>query len=745
MMNKIYKIAQSELKCLFYSPIAWLSLAIFAGQSAFSFLEGLENCRANIAMGINIPMITTEVFSQGLFSNVAAHLYLYIPLLTMGLMSRETSSGSIKLLQSAPVKIREIILGKYLGMMIYGFLLILILLVYCLVGFFTIKSLDISLLLPGLLSIYLLICAYVAIGLFLSCLTSYQVVAAVSTLATFAALSFIGTVGQDVDFIRDLTSFLSISGRTHAMITGLLASKDVIYFILIIILFLCLSIFRLQSERAFNSNLYVTGKYALLFFTVLVLGYVTSRPSLVYYKDMTATKFLTLTPNSLRVVEQLKGPFHVTTYVNLLSGNLDIGLPTNRNRDAVQLLDYQRLIPGFEHRYVYYYDYSSDKGTARNFVKGPDDDLKASAEKFAETLDLDINDFLPPAKIRTLINLKEEDNRLVRRLAYNGKSTFLRFFNDPGRYADEAEITAAIRRLLTVAPKIAFVTGNQERSIDKAGDRDYAVVSSKDFRNSLVNQGFDIISLDLRNNKIPEGLSALVLADPTVPLSIETCDKIKVYLNSGGNMLIAGEPGRQSLLNPVLASIGLSLSESMVINQTADYAPDLIFGQFAIHADQVDSSFKLLKELNAPVALSSSTALEIEKKGDFRVEPILISPVSATLGNNTGKGAPLPLMMALTRKRNNNEQRILVSGDADFMSNIGLQREKTANFNLMTGIFKWFSNGELPINTQRPEAKDNIVLASRESISMMKMIMVWITPGLLLAVGGTLLILRKRR
>ncbi|RQO74478.1 ABC transporter permease [Pedobacter sp. KBW06] len=745
-MNKIYKIAQAELKSLFYSPIAWLSLAIFAGQSAFSFLQALEMYRANLAMGIEkTSMITGEVFSKGLFSNVAAHLYLYMPLLTMGLMSRETSSGSIKLLQSAPVKIKEIILGKYLAMMSYGILMLLILFVYCLIGFFTIKSMDIPLLIPGLLSIYLLLCTYVAIGLFLSCLTNYQVVAAVCTLAAFAALNFIGTVGQEIDFIRDLTSVLSISGRTYLMITGLLSTKDVIYFILIIILFLCLSIFRLESEREFKSIIFVTGKYALLFTVVIGIGYLTSRPSLVFYKDMTVTKSLTLTPNSLKIVEQIRGPFRVTTYVNLLSGNLDIGLPANRNSDSEQLLDYQRLIPGFQHRYVYYYDYSSDKGTSRNFVKGPDDDLEASASKFAETLDLDITDFLPPVKIRKLVNLKDEDNKLIRRLEYNGKSTFLRFFGDPERYAGEAEITAAISRLITDAPRIAFMTGHKERDIYKGGDKDYNVVTQKDFRKSLVNQGFDIFNLDLRTANIPEDLAALVLADPSVPLSIETQRKILTYLKAGGNMFIAAEPGKRMLLNPILAAVGLTISDSAVVNQTSDYAPDLIFGKFADHADMIDSNFKFLKTFNAAVVMNGSAAIKTLPGSDFKAESVLVSPVTATLDKNDIEKGSLPLMMAMTRKQKDKEQRIIVSGDADFMSNIGLQREQAANFNLMTGIFKWFSDGKLPIDTRRPEAPDNRVLASNESISLLKMLMVWVAPGLILAFGAGILTLRKRR
>ena len=60
---------------------------------------------------------------RGMFTAMQQYLYLYIPLLTMGLMSRELNSGSIKLLYSSPVTNTQIILGKYLSMMIYNLVL----------------------------------------------------------------------------------------------------------------------------------------------------------------------------------------------------------------------------------------------------------------------------------------------------------------------------------------------------------------------------------------------------------------------------------------------------------------------------------------------------------------------------------------------------------------------------------------------------------------------------------------------
>ena len=54
----------------------------------------------------------------------------------------------------------------------------------------------------GLIGIYLIMCLYSAVGLFVSCLTSYQVVAAIGTFAALTILQVIGGVLQGVDFWR---------------------------------------------------------------------------------------------------------------------------------------------------------------------------------------------------------------------------------------------------------------------------------------------------------------------------------------------------------------------------------------------------------------------------------------------------------------------------------------------------------------------------------------------------------------
>lgn len=121
-MKMIFKIAKTELQSLFYSPIAWLLLVVFAYQVGMIMSGMLEDIVVRQAMGYESWRVTS-IFGQ-LFGNVQGTLYFYIPLLTMNMISRDLSGGTIKLLQSAPLRNAEIVLGKYLALMIFGLAMI---------------------------------------------------------------------------------------------------------------------------------------------------------------------------------------------------------------------------------------------------------------------------------------------------------------------------------------------------------------------------------------------------------------------------------------------------------------------------------------------------------------------------------------------------------------------------------------------------------------------------------------------
>jgi ABC-2 type transport system permease protein len=116
-----FTIAWRELRNLFLSPLAWVLLAVVQFILAWMFLASVENFRGNPG---GVSGVTDQV-AAGLFSIASIVMLLVVPLLTMRLFSEERRSGSLTLLLSSPVRMSEIVLGKYLGLL--GFLSVMVL------------------------------------------------------------------------------------------------------------------------------------------------------------------------------------------------------------------------------------------------------------------------------------------------------------------------------------------------------------------------------------------------------------------------------------------------------------------------------------------------------------------------------------------------------------------------------------------------------------------------------------------
>ncbi|SEO19913.1 ABC-2 type transport system permease protein, partial [bacterium A37T11] len=606
-MRTIFRIARVELSTLFYSPIAWFLLILFFVQVAMAYVGKVESYVTQQELGRPLQNLTFSFFanpqSRGIFiADVLSNLYLYIPLITMGLISREVSSGTIKLLYSSPLKLSHIVLGKYLAMLVFNLCMIGALVIVAVFASFQIEALDWGIVVAGLFGIFLLLSAYAAIGLFMSCLSSYQVVAAIATFAVFALLKFVGTLWQDYDFLRDLTDYLSISGRTETMIMGLLNTRDMGYYVLITVLFLSFAWFKLQGERKKVGWVVSLGKYVVAVVVVLGTGYVTSTPGYIGYWDTTRTNMNTLSVNTQQTLKAIgKEPLEVTSYINLLDGTYWYGSPGSRTGDKKRWERYLRFKPNIKLNYVYYYDstfndyvYKANKGLT----------LDGIAEKYSKSYKIGLDRFKKPAEIRKEINLYPEKNRLVMLLNFKGKKTFLRTFDDMQFWPSETEVTAALRRLTVPLPVIAFLQGEEERRIDRMGDRHYKLATSEiNVRAALINQGFDVVGLSLqKDEEIPKSLAALVIADPRANFAPEVLAKINRYIDEGGNLLLAGEPGKQSVLNPILGKLGVQLTNGIVVQGDTDYAPDEVKSLVTSLGTEFGRSVTRLLRLAKPIS-----------------------------------------------------------------------------------------------------------------------------------------------
>lgn len=773
-MKIILKIARAELRNLFYSPVAWFLGVLFMIQSSIFYMSTLYAWTKTQELMMKMPKfkgvgtaLTAGIYlnQDGLFSSVMQNLYLFIPLLTMGILSREVSNGSIKLLYSSPIKTRDIVFGKYLSLMLYSLLLLAISGIFMVAGFFTIQSVDFGLLLSASLGFYLLVCAYAAIGLFMSSLTTYQIVSAIGTFIVIFILSRIGSLWQGIDFVRDLTYFLSMDGRTAKMLYGLITTMDLFYFFVVIGMFIGFTLLKLKSARESKPWYVTTGKYLSIVIAALVIGYISSRPRMVAYLDATAAKSNTIHPRVQKILKDLGDePLEVTLYTNLLGMNAASGFPQRRNLYLSRMWEnYVRFKPDIQFKYEYYYDAKPDNVIFKYFPGKTVDEI---AKDYAKSADLELSMFKTPAEMKKIIDLGPEDYNMVMQLKYKGKTTFLRTFIDgwPG----QEHVAAALARLQGLQmPTILFTTGNLERNITILGERGFSGSTiDKLVRGSLINNGFDIDTISLDKRDIPSAsmnIAAVVLADPKTELSPVVKLKVNEYIGSGGNMMILGESGKEDMLNPIIEPLGIRFTKGILVQVSKNYAPDIIRPLLTRTAANLAEEYSLLQmkeDIEDTLIILSESAVPIEyieHNTAFTKSPLAVTgsklawlkkgklvkdsvPPELNLAEGDLKPESFVTTLALTRQLNNKEQRIVVAGDADFMSN-----RFSGGTYFGRALYSWLDYNKYPIYGPVPPPKDQLLLIGSETASKLKVVFTWILPALFTLVGILILIRRKRK
>lgn len=756
---------KTELRVLFCSPIAWLILIVFAVQAGVEFCGQVAELLREQALGYKPYAASSFIFGGygGVMTRMLENLYLYIPLLTMGLMSRELSSGSIKLLYSSPVSNVQIILGKYVATLLYGLGFVAILLLEILLSWIILKDFDIMMVLVALLGLYLTVCVYAAIGLFMSTITQYQVVAAIGTLAILAVLNFIGNVGQEIDFVRDLTYWLSIADRSKTFMDGLVNSADLLYFLLVILMFLALSVIKLNGERSRTTFAGSLLRYGAVLVVVLGLGYLTSQPKMVHYYDGTQTKRNTLTEASQQVVSRLTGGLTMTTYVNMLEDNYYQGMPSSRNYDLQRFENYLRFKPEMKIRYVYYYHRAQNAFLDGRF---PDLDDKQRMDTLCKINDWDPDRFLPYEQVASTVDLSGERFRFVRLIEReNGQRVFLRLYEDNMRQPGEAEISTALKTLVAPTPRVGFVTGHEERSIDNFGIRGYGLFAREvTFRYSLINEGFRAENLSLAQPVDP-GIDILVISDMRRPFSQVEMRNYLEFLTRGGNLVLLGEPRRQENMDPLLEPLGLRFTEDMLVRPTREYLADVMVGHFTEAFGTVSTAIHgARREGNCFATVSACGVESVADKGFRTIDCIVTDSLGVWNERQTSNFVdeiptcdpqsgeverPYSLMKYLTRDVDGREQRIVVIGDSDSFASSELNSSRegipAANFTVIQSVFKLMSYGEFPMEIHRVRPPDDHVRLTQSANGWLKTVYCGVIPGAMLLLSVIVWIRRRNK
>jgi ABC-2 type transport system permease protein len=155
----------------------------------------------------------------------------------MKLIAEERSSGTLELILTKPVSDSQMILGKFLAVLLLVIISLALTLPYY-ISIASIGPIDHGATIMGYIGLILMSAAYISIGIFASSLTNNQIISFL--LALFIGIFFhliFGIVsGYFPGIIGNTLNYLSISTHFESIIRGVVDSKDLIYFFTIIIL-----------------------------------------------------------------------------------------------------------------------------------------------------------------------------------------------------------------------------------------------------------------------------------------------------------------------------------------------------------------------------------------------------------------------------------------------------------------------------------------------------------------------------
>ncbi|MBI1184560.1 ABC transporter permease subunit [bacterium] len=221
-MKKIWILATRELKTFFDSLIAYIMLALFLGLTGFftwiMFSDIFSNGRASLE-----PFFNVAYWS----------LFFFIPALTMKMFAEENRTGTIELLLTKSVSDWQVVVGKFLSVLLLIGIALLLSLPYYISITYLGDGVDHGVILSGYLALILMRAAYSAIGIWTSSLTNNQIVAFLLSLiiGLFFHLLFGMLASQISGTVSNVLFNLSTFNHFSSMIRGVIDSRDIIYFV----------------------------------------------------------------------------------------------------------------------------------------------------------------------------------------------------------------------------------------------------------------------------------------------------------------------------------------------------------------------------------------------------------------------------------------------------------------------------------------------------------------------------------
>jgi len=279
------------------------------------------------------------------------------------------------------------------------------------------------------------------------------------------------------------------------------------------------------------------------------------------------------------------------------------------------------------------------------------------------------------------------------------------------------------------------------------------------FSKHLTEKGIKTTTLTLSETpSIPDDTAVLVIAAPQTDFLAGEVKLIQGYLKQGGNLLWLHEPGKLYGLQPIATQLGIKFISGLIVDPTTQLV-GIYDPSFALISSYNDHPIG--RNFNAMTIYPKASAIEHTSQENIEASHFLktverswseTGKLQGTITYDAGKEqlGPLTLGIALTKKtkaadteKSSGQQRIVVVGDGDFLSNayIGNQGNQDMGYN----ILNWLSHDDQFIAIPIMSAPDKELLLSETVGAFIGLFFLIILPLLLLGAGIFIWLKRRKQ
>jgi len=400
----------------------------------------------------------------------------------------------------------------------------------------------------------------------------------------------------------------------------------------------------------------------LFILLVILIGYLTSQYH--YAKDVTQANRNILTQGSVNILKQMKEPVNITVYATL--------------DDANRGDTFRKGVKDFVARYQ-----REKKNITLTFIN-PSEEPKLAQEA----------------------GIKQDGEVVVE---YNKRTEHI---SPP--IAEQEMTNLLVRLSRTNTQPIMFLDGHGERHLQGIKNHDIG-----EFGKQLEAKGFKFANPDLTiAQAVPANGAMLVIASPQVDVSEIEAKKIKAYLESGGNLLWLLDDNNLRGMKEVADYLGFTVSPGIAVDMTAaQYGADAkvafasLYGDHAITRNfQLRTLFPEAHEIDAQASdefgWKVGRLVEVAPNGwlESDVSKSGVKNQKVVFDEKVDKRGPINIGVALEREYGKKGQRVVVMGNANFLSNTFITNGGNLDFGV--NIVNWLAGDDKLITIQPMPLKD---------------------------------------